>query len=97
MARSQEKPKVGFDSAGNLLVTLDRIYSFREPLGRDLEVIERALGEQPSNTRIAAVILGTLSLDKMDAEAFLDLPARVFKELGGLVVEHFRLLDNGSV
>jgi hypothetical protein len=97
MARSQEKPKVGFDSSGNLLVTLDRIYSFREPLGRDLEVIERALGEQPSNTRIAAVILGTLSLDKMDADAFLDLPARIFKELGGLVVENFRLLDNGSV
>lgn len=88
------EPKAVQDSQGNLLVTLDKPYNFREPKGRDLETIERSLGDNPSNTRLAAVILGTLSLDNMTSEDFLDLPASIFKEVSKLVTESFRLFSN---
>ncbi len=90
--------KKGTDSNGNLVVTLDKPYTFRTPRGRDLAAIESFTKDTDrGNTEIMAATLAALSLDLIDYDGFLDLPADIMVDLGVTVMDSFRVFRNEAV
>ncbi|MBW4558418.1 MAG: phage tail assembly protein [Trichormus sp. ATA11-4-KO1] len=91
------KPKAVFDSSGNLTVTLDRPYGFRQPKGRDLATIQRSLKDDSVPVEVMAVILSALSTDMLTVDEVLDMPAETLNELGGLVTNSFPVFNQKAV
>lgn len=90
--------KKGTDANGNLVITLDKPYTFRTPRGRDLAAIESFTKDTDrGNTEIMAATLAALSLDTIDYDGFLDLPAETMVDLGVTVMGSFRVFHNETV
>jgi hypothetical protein len=90
--------KPAFDSQGNLIVTLDKPYTFRSPKGRDLATIQRSLKDDDMvSVEIMAAIVAALSLDGLTYDSALDLPAEILSDLGGAVMSNFRVFSIPSV
>lgn len=91
------KPKAVFDSSGNLIVTLDKPYTFRQPKGRDLAIIQRSLTDDSLPIDIMVTILTALTVDGLTADSFWDLPADILVDLGGQVTNSFRVFSKQAV
>ena len=90
-------PKPSFDSSGNLIVTLDRTYTFRAPKGRDLATIQRAMTTEMVSVEATAVTLSALSVDGITFDAFLDLDGDILLDLEAAVTSNFRVFRKVSV
>lgn len=66
-------------------------YTFREPLGKDLIPISRAVEQGLSEPETLALTLATLSKDGYDSEYFLELKASEFTALGKHFGDFFRV------
>lgn len=86
------------NSKGELICSLeDKTYKFREPLGKDMVAIQRAVSEDAVTMEIMIVTLATLSLDGYDQEHFLNLRADIIKDLGEAVIKTFRIFSNVAI
>jgi hypothetical protein len=93
-----KKPQGVFDALGNLEITLDRKYCFRQPRGRDLVSIQQRLSEPNIvDIQVMVAVLATLSLDSLTEDDFLDLSADVLVDLGEVVTKSFRIFSKTAV
>lgn len=81
---------------GKIIVsTKDAFYTFHEPLGKDLNALDKKLKtlENPSDTESLSTLMEVLSEDSLTAEDYLNLPLKLFKYMGVQLMGHFRTDD----
>lgn len=85
------KATTSTNSKNQLIVTVGELkYTFRQPLGRDLVIIERGINDH-SRTEAENLALVMAVLSDGDEEGYLDLPLGTFKAVGVEVMTYFRL------
>lgn len=69
----------------------EKAYRFREPLGKDLIPISRAVEQGLSEPETLALTLATLSKDGYSSDYFLELKAAEFNAIGKHFGDFFRV------